>query len=84
MHLGIDHAWQQVKAAAVHHLAGRCMREVADGCDHAACDRHVAQAFAVVVHDRAAPEDEVVAHDGSSWPPRGAGMMSRPPSRGPS
>jgi hypothetical protein len=45
-----------------------------------------AQAFAVVVHDRAAPEDEVVAlaHDGSSWPPRGAGMMSRPPSRGPS
>ncbi len=33
MHLAVDHAGQEVQAAAIEGAAGRCLRQVADGGD---------------------------------------------------
>ena len=61
MHLGVDHARQHMQPAAVDHLAGRSRRQVADRGDAAAGDGEVAHAFAVVIDDGGALEDQVVA-----------------------
>ena len=66
MHLGIDHAGQHVQAAAVDHLRGRGLRQVADGGDAAAGDGEIAHALPVVVDDGAAPEQEIAAYGHSS------------------
>ena len=61
MDLGVDHARQQVQPPAIDHLAGRSPRQIADGRETAAANAEVAQAFAVMVDDRAAFEDQIVA-----------------------
>ncbi len=60
MHLAVDDAGQDVQAAAVDRLAGRCPAEIADGGDAAVPDADVAQALAVLVDDGAACQDEIV------------------------
>ena len=59
MHLGVDHAGQDVQAAAIDGPAGRRLRQVAERGDPAAGDADVARALAVVIDDGAALEDEV-------------------------
>ena len=61
MHLGVDHARQHMQAPAVDHLTGRSRRQVADRGNAPAGDGEIAHAFAVVVDDGAALEDEVEA-----------------------
>ena len=60
MNVTVDHARQQMQAAAVDDVAGRGARQVADGGEAAAADADVAQALAVVVDHGAALEDQVV------------------------
>ena len=60
MHLAVDHAGQDVQAAAVDRLAGRRLAEIADRGDASVRDADVAQAVAVMVDDGAACQDEVV------------------------
>src|SRR4029079_7723663 len=47
--------------AAINHLAGRSMRQIADGGETAGTHGEVTQPFAVMVDDHAAFEDQVVA-----------------------
>ena len=54
MHLAVDDAGQDVQARAVDHLAGRGLRQIADGGDPAGGDADVALALAVLVDHRAA------------------------------
>jgi len=61
MDLGVDHPGQQVQPAAINHLAGGSLRQIADGGETAGTHAEVTQAFAVMVDDRAAFEDQVVA-----------------------
>ena len=61
MHMAVDHARQQMQAAAIDHLAGRGARKVADGGKPAAANAEVARTLAVLVDDGAALEDQVVA-----------------------
>ena len=49
MHLGVDHARQDVQALAVDHLAGRGLAERADRGDPAARDADIAHALAVLI-----------------------------------
>ena len=60
MHLGVDHARQDMQAAAIDRLAGRGPRQVADGGDAPARDAEIAHALAVVIDDGAALEDQIV------------------------
>ena len=60
MHLGVDHARQQMQVAAFDHLGRRGVRKVADGRESAAPDAEIAQSFPVLVDDGAALEDQVV------------------------
>ena len=60
MHVAVDHARQEMQAAAVDHFGGRGAREVADGGKTAAADAEIAGALAVLVDDGAALEDQVV------------------------
>ncbi len=60
MHLAVDHARQQMQAAAVDHLAGRGARQIADGREAAGANAEIAHALAVVVDDGAALEDQIV------------------------
>ncbi len=60
MHVAVDHARQQMQAAAVDHLAGGSARKVADGGKAAAADAEIAGALAVLVDHGAAFEDQVV------------------------
>ncbi len=68
MHMAVDHARQEVQAAAVDHFAGRGAREVADGGKPAGTDTKVPRALAVVIDHGAALEDQVVSfsHSGSA------------------
>jgi len=61
MHLGVDHPRQDVQTAAVDDLARRGRRQIADRRNRPAGDADVAHAFAVVVDDGAALQDEVVS-----------------------
>ena len=58
--LGVDDARQDGQARGVEHLAGRGLRQVADGGDLAAAHADVGQAAARVVHHLAAADDQVV------------------------
>jgi hypothetical protein len=69
VHLGVDHAGQQVQAAAIDHLPGGGLREVAEGGDAAIGDAEIAHAFAVLIDDGAALENEVEASGHSNMPP---------------
>ena len=60
MHLGVDHAGQQMQPAAIDHLAGGCARQIADRGDTAGAHAEVAQPLAVMIDDGAALEDQVV------------------------
>ena len=55
----VDHARQDVQAAAVDGLAGRRLRQVAERGDPAAGDADIARALAVLIDDGAALEDQV-------------------------
>ena len=60
MHMAVDHARQHVQAPAVDHLGGG-RSDIADRGDPAAGDGQIAHALAVLVDDRAALQDQVVA-----------------------
>ena len=49
MHLGVDHAGQDVQALAVDHLAGGGLRQRADRGDPAVGDADIAHALAVLI-----------------------------------
>ena len=62
MHLGVDHAGQDVQARGNRSVsAGRRLRQVAERRDPAAGDADIARALAVVIDDGAALEDQVEA-----------------------
>ena len=61
MHLGIDHARQDVQAPAIDGLAGRRLRQVAERRDPGAGDADIAYALAVVIDHGGAFEDQVEA-----------------------
>ena len=54
MHLAVDHAGQEVQAAAIAPLNRRRAREVADGRHPSAADAEIGPMLAIVVHKRAA------------------------------
>src|SRR4051812_3052733 len=58
MHVAVDHAGQDVQAAAIDDL-GRRRADIADCCDPAARNGEISLALAVLVDDRAALENEV-------------------------
>ena len=58
--MAVDHPRQQMQAAAVDHLTGMAARKVADSGKAAGFDAKIAQAFAVLVDDGAAFEDQVI------------------------
>jgi len=49
MHLGVDHAGQDVQALAVDHLSGRGLRQRADRGDTAVGNADIAHALAVLI-----------------------------------
>jgi hypothetical protein len=61
MHLGIDHARQQMQSLAINDLAGGSLSQVADRRETAGADADIAQAIAVLVDDGAALENQIVA-----------------------
>jgi hypothetical protein len=61
MHLRVDHARQHMQSPAVDHQAGRSRRQVPDRGNAPAGDGEVAHAFAVVIDDGGAGEDELEA-----------------------
>ena len=61
MHLGVDHAGQDMQPPAVDHLAGRRWRKVADRRDTAGGTPMSRDALAVLIDDDAALEDHVEA-----------------------
>ena len=69
MHLGVDHARQDMQAAAIDRLARGRRRQVADRRDPPGCDAEVARRFAVVIDDGAALEDQIVGLRHSNMPP---------------
>ena len=69
MHLGVDHARQHMQAAAVDRLARRRRRQVADRRDPPAAMPRSRAAFAVVIDDGAALEDQIVGLRHSNMPP---------------
>ena len=73
MHLGVDHARQEMQAPAVDHLARRRARQVADRRETAGANAEIAHAFAVMVDDRAALEDQIVACQ-PCWTASGLGL----------
>ena len=60
MHVAVDHARQQMQAAAVDHLAGGGARQVADRRKPAGPNAEVAGGYAVLIDHGAALEDQVV------------------------
>ena len=68
MDVAVDHARQQVQAAAVDHFAGMAARKIADRRETAAADAEIARGYAVVVDHGAALEDQVVgfSHAGTA------------------
>ena len=60
VHVAVDHARQHMQAAAVDHLGGG-RADIADRGDPAAGNGQIAHALAVLVDDRAALQDQVVA-----------------------
>ena len=59
MHLGVDHAGQDMQSDAIDHGSGAGLRQVADGGDGLADDADVARTRAVVIDQHAAPQDEI-------------------------
>ena len=59
MDLGVDHPGQQVQAGAVAALGGRGRRQVADGGDAPSPHPEIGAVLTVLVHDRAARQDEI-------------------------
>ena len=60
MHLGVDHARQQMQTLAVDHLAGRSARKVVNGREAPRADAQIERPLAVVVDHDATLEDQVV------------------------
>ena len=75
MDLAVDHARQDVKAAAIDPLAGGSLSERPDAGDAAADDADVAKARAVLVDDGAACQDDV--EGGCHGAPRGLPLSCR-------
>ena len=61
VHLRIDHAREHMQPPTVDHLTGRSRRQVADRGNAPAGDGEIAHAFAVVVDDDSAPDDQIKA-----------------------
>jgi hypothetical protein len=66
MHMAVDHARQQMQAAAIDQLAGRGARKVPDRRELAGMNTKIPRTLAVVVDHGAALEDQVVgfSHSG--------------------
>ena len=69
MHLGVDHARQDMQAAAIDRLARGRRRQLSDRGDPSGRDAEIACRFAVVIDDGAAPEDQIVGLRHSNLPP---------------
>ena len=61
MHLAVDYARQDMQAGAIDDLAGRGLREIAERHDLSASNADIAHDAAILVHHRAALEDDVVS-----------------------
>ena len=61
MHLGVDHARQNMETRDVDRLAGAGAREIADFSDFSIRDTDVTHAHASMVDDRTALQDHVEA-----------------------
>ena len=64
MHLAVDHTWQNMQMAGIDLTRGAGGPKLADGGNSASADRDIAHAEAVVVHHRAAAQDQIVGHQG--------------------
>jgi hypothetical protein len=61
MNLRIDHARQNVQTAAIDHLAGGGMRQIAERRDAPARNAKIARALPVVIDDGTALENQIVS-----------------------
>jgi hypothetical protein len=69
MDLGVDHAGQEVQPATIDGLAGSGACEIADHGDTATGNTEVTHAFAIMIDDGAALENQIVALSHSTKPP---------------